>query len=108
MIMQGVHDRERLPTLAVMPERLPRKLGPKARKWLMTADAGDVVRAMAEVGPAADPAELRDGVTALGGVVRSWSPESRLLVVEIPAAGLAELAGLAGVVSVETAERYRR
>jgi hypothetical protein len=90
-----------------MPERLPRNLSPRAKKQLLTSDAGAVVRVMAEVGPSADQTRIRDEVAHLGGVVRSWSGESRLLVLEIPAAGLAELARLSGVVYVESAEPYR-
>jgi hypothetical protein len=87
-----------------MPERLPRNLSPQAKKHLLTSDA--VVRVTAEVGPAADQVLVRAEVTRLGGVVESWSGESRLLVVDIEAGQLGRLAGLSGVVYVETAQPY--
>jgi hypothetical protein len=90
-----------------MPERLPQNLSPRAKKQLLTSNAGEVVQVMAEVGPSADQTRIRDEVAHLGGVVRSWSSESRLLALEIPAASLDKLAQLRGVVYVESAEPYR-
>jgi hypothetical protein len=86
---------------------LPQNLSPKARKRLLTAGAGDVSRALVQVAPTADPAELGRQVTALGGTVHSWLDETSLLSLELPTSRLVELAALDGVVYVETGEPYR-
>jgi hypothetical protein len=90
-----------------MPERLSQNLSPQAKKQLLTSEDGTVVRVMAELGPSADQTRIRDDVVQLGGEVRSWSSESRLLVLEIPTDSLDRLARLNGVVYVESAQPYR-
>ena len=90
-----------------MTERLPRNLSPKAKWLLLEADDRAVVTALVKVGVAADREDLERRVTDLGGRVRSWSPGTGLVALELPAGQLGELAGLDGVVYVETGEAYR-
>lgn len=86
---------------------LPQNLSPKARKRLLTAAAGEVSRALVQVAPTADPAELGRQVAELGGTVHAWLDETSLLSLELPTSRLVELAGLDGVAYVETGEPYR-
>ncbi len=90
-----------------MDERLPRNLSPRAKRRLVRAAAGEQVRSLVQVAATADPDALARRVAALGGTTRSYSGETRLLTVDIPATGLGGLAELDGVVHVDADDRYR-
>ncbi|MCO1654147.1 hypothetical protein [Pseudonocardia humida] len=90
-----------------MVQRLPRTLSPRAKHRLVRAGADERVRTLVRVAPTADPDDLLARVAGLGGAVSSWSPETGLLAVELPAARLGGLAELDGVVHVDADDAYR-
>lgn len=91
-----------------MMQRLPRNLSPKAKRWLVRATTDDDrVRSVVMVAATADSDDLTRGVAALGGTAQSWSGETRLLTVELPAVQLGNLAELNGVVHVDADDIYR-
>ncbi|CAN5906091.1 hypothetical protein BH23ACT10_BH23ACT10_19900 [soil metagenome] len=89
-----------------MAHRLPSNLSPKAKKLLLTADAGQPVRALVQVAPTADTDVVELDVAALGGTVAATMGHTGLLSCDLPAGRLGELAGISGVVYVETGEIY--
>jgi hypothetical protein len=91
-----------------MVQGLPEALSPKARYRLLRAGAGERVRALVAVTAATDVDDLTARVAALGGTAGSWSRETGLLTVELPAVQLGKLAELNGVVHVEADELYRQ
>lgn len=90
-----------------MPERLPRRLSPKAKYRLVRTGADERVRTLVKVAAIADPDDLMSRVAALGGSTRSWNKETGLLTVELPAVQLGNLAELDGVVQVDADDVYR-
>lgn len=90
-----------------MTKRLPRNLSPKAKYRLIRAEADERVRTVVMVAPTANSECLSRDVAALGGTTRSWSDETRLLTVELPAVQLGNLAELDGVVHVDADDIYR-
>lgn len=89
-----------------MRHRLPSNLSPKAKKLLLTSETHEPVRALVQVAATADADTVAHGITALGGTVDSWMRDTGLLSCEVPADQLGELAGIAGIVYVETGEVY--
>lgn len=90
-----------------MTQRLPRNLSPKAKHRLIRAGTDDRVRSVVMVAATTDSDDLTRGVAALGGTAQSWSGETRLLTVELPAVQLGNLAELNGVVHVDADDIYR-
>ena len=88
--------------------KLPRSLSPKAKKRFLASPADEEVRCLLQVARADDEEPLRAQVESLGGTVQAWIAETRQMTVTIPAGRLGELAELAAVVYLETAETYRR
>jgi len=88
--------------------RLSGRLSPGAKKRLLAAAPGDVVRCLLSVAPAADVEALRRALAEHGATVQSWLEETRLLSADVPAERLAEVADLPGVVYVEAATGYSR
>lgn len=89
-----------------MRHRLPSNLSPKAKKLLLTADAGQSVRALVQVAPTADTELVELDVAAIGGTVAAAMGHTGLLSCDVPAGRLGELAGIAGVVYIEAGEVY--
>jgi hypothetical protein len=88
--------------------RLSSRLSPGAKKRLLAAVPGEVVRCLISVAPATDVDGLRRALAERGATVHSWVEETRLLTAEIPAERLAEAGDLPGVVYVEAATGYSR
>jgi hypothetical protein len=91
-----------------MKARLSSRLSPGAKKQLLSAGQGQVLKSLLSVAPAADVRDLRRELAACGATVHSWMEEARLLSVDIPVERLAEVADLPGVVYVEAETRYSR
>lgn len=89
-----------------MQHRLPSNLSPRAKRLLLTADEQQHVRALVQIAPTADARELEHRIAELGGSIDSWMPDTSLISLDVPAARLGELAGIDGVVYVETGEAY--
>jgi hypothetical protein len=70
------------------------------------ADEDEVDRALVEVAPTANVARLQRWVHDAGGRVRSWTVETRLMGIELPARRFGDLASLDGVDYVEVGGRY--
>lgn len=70
------------------------------------ADEDEVDRALVEVAPTANVARLQRWVRDAGGTVRSWTVETRLMGIELPARRFGDLATLDGVDYVEVGGRY--
>lgn len=91
-----------------MTQQLPRNLSPRAKRRLVRATTrDDRVRSVVMVAATADSEDLTRSVAALGGTAQSWSGETGLLTVELPAAALGNLAELNGVVHVDADDVYR-
>lgn len=89
-----------------MPVSLPSNLSPRAKKRLLLAGEDEVDRALVEVAPTANVASLRRWVYDVGGTVRSWTVETRLMGIELPARRFGDLAALDGVDYVEVGGKY--
>jgi hypothetical protein len=89
-----------------MALRLPNNLSPRARKRLLMARVGEVDRALIQVAPTANLDKLQRWVHEAGGTVRSWSDETRLMSVDLPAYRFGDLAAFDGVDYVEVGGRY--
>lgn len=70
------------------------------------ASDGEIDQALVEVAPAANVAKLRRWVQDAGGTVRSWTSETRLMGIELPARRFGDLATLDGVDYVEVGGNY--
>ena len=89
-----------------MKVHLSSRLSPGAKKRLLGAAPGEVVRCLLSVAPAADVGELQRALAERGATVGSWVEETRLLSADVPAERLGEVADLPGVVYVEAATGY--
>jgi hypothetical protein len=89
-----------------MAVRLPGNLSPRAKKRLLMAGEDEVDRALVEVAPTANIAKLRRWVHEAGGTVRSWTDETRLMSIELPARRFGDLAALDGVDYVEVGGKF--
>lgn len=85
--------------------RLPRNLGPKAKRSLLTA-AGGTVRCTVEIASAARRDVLEGALQTLGAHILSWDKVGRTVTLEAPVSRLAEIAGTRGIVYIDTADRY--
>jgi|GEM_PF-4577230 len=91
-----------------MKQRLPRSLGPKAKRFILKEAPDAVASCMVEFAPNAERNAVDTKLKQLNGKIRSWDASSRIMTVEIPAAKLPELANLDLIVYVELAARYMR
>lgn len=89
-----------------MQQRLPSNLSPKAKKLLLTADEQQHVRVLLQLAPTADTDSVASRIAEIDGTIDSWMHDTGLLSLDVPAARLGDLAGIDGVVYVETAEVY--
>ena len=90
-----------------MKTRLSSRLSPGAKKQFLSAGTGDTFQGLLQVAPTADIPSLHRELAAVGGTVRSWMEETRLMSVEIPAERLPEVADFQGVTYVEAGTKYR-
>jgi hypothetical protein len=89
-----------------MVQRLPRRLGPRARYRLIRAGSDEQVRTLVKTAGVPDSDDLFRRVAALGGTVRSWDRETGLLTVDLPAVQLANVAELDGVAFVDAEDSF--
>ncbi|MDJ0608845.1 MAG: hypothetical protein QNJ67_07690 [Kiloniellales bacterium] len=92
--------------MAPIKTRLPRNLGPRVKRELLTAPADSTLICAAELSPKVSGEQLEAKMVEFGGKVRSHSADARLITIEIPAARLRDLAAMQGVVYVELAQTY--
>lgn len=89
-----------------MKYRLPKNLSPKAKKTFLTAREGDIISCLLQISPSSNIHKLQQELKALGGIVRSWTEDTRLMSVDLNASQLQKLAELDGVIYIETGEKY--
>jgi hypothetical protein len=87
-------------------QQLPSNLGPRAKREFLRALPNQTILCTAELAANANPERLEPELSTLDATISSWDETTRLLVLELPAARLVDLAALDGVVYVELAQRY--
>jgi len=83
------------------------KLDPHLRKLLLSPPERPI-RVLVEIAPDVDRASLREAFQCAGAKIQSWSDQSRVVTLEIAAAGVGELSAMPDVVYIEAAEPYTR
>lgn len=89
------------------PVSLPRNLGPRAKRSLLTAEEQSVLCAL-ELAPTASRNAFEHEILALGAQILSWDETGRVLTLRVAASELAQIARMKGVVYIEKGERYTR
>jgi hypothetical protein len=89
-----------------MKIRLPKNLGPRAKREALLGLEGQMVLCEVELASSASRSALDANLQSLGVEVRSWNESARLLTIALPATKLIDLAALDKVVYVEVAQPY--
>ena len=89
-----------------MKHRLSKHLSPSAKKAVLRHREGERVKAQIELARNVDLDALQNVLLHLGASEVRWHEQTHLLVVEVAAESLEEVAELEEVGYVELAERY--
>jgi len=86
---------------------LSSQLSPRAKREMLLSPADKMVSVLVSVSSSVDQARFTQSVQKIGGNVMTWSDATNLVTLTIPAGQLNALAGMDGVVYVETGGHYR-
>ena len=82
------------------------QLSPRAKREILLSPADKVVSVLVNVSSSVDRARFTRSVQNLGGNVVTWADVTNLVTLTIPAGKLDTLAGIDGVIYVETGGHY--
>lgn len=83
------------------------QLSPRAKRQLLLSPADTMVSVLVTVSSSVDRTHFTQSVQKRGGTIVTWSDATNLVTLTIPARELEALAGMEGVVYVETGGHYR-
>jgi hypothetical protein len=86
--------------------KLSSHLSPRAKREMLLSPADKRIAALVSVTSSMDRGRFRQAVKQIGGDVVTWSDTTDLVNITIPAGALDTLAGMEGVVYVETGGHY--
>ena len=89
----------------MLARRTHRKLTPRARKLLLSADGGRHVEALVSLAPSVDPGDFKEDVERIGACLTAFLDDSHMATVDLEIQQLPELAEIRSVVYIEAEEK---